>query len=707
MIRNALVAGASALAMAVAIAVPASAQDGTESAPPQMHFGSWGIDPASLDPSVDPGDDFYAYVNGKWARDNPIPAEYGRYATFNFLDEKSKTDVQVLVDELVASDPAPGTKERRIVDAFAAFLDSAAIDERGLAPIYPLLTRLFEAPDVASLVILSAEPAYPTLVGAGITIDAKDPDNYIPSVGFDGMGLPDRDLYLEDSEVNREIQAKYREFLAFMLGKAGYADPEAAARAVYDFEHQVAELEWDRVALRNRDLTYHKLTRAELEALAPSFPVARLIDSQGLPDVATFLAPQLPPSDEDAVRLGLSEEMRAGIGGGLPAMMQLIERTPPATLKAYLAVRLLSNYAPVLPSEIDQANFAFFGGVLNGIEEQRPRWKRALDAVEGQLGEVLGKAYAERYFPVSSKEAMIGLVANLRKALGQSLDENAWMSDVTKVRAHEKLEAFVQKIGFPDEFETYEGLEISADDPLGNMVSAAQWQWNFDRARLGQPIDRGEWFMLPQEVNAYYSPVMNEIVFPAAILQQPFFGPDADMAVNYGAIGAVIGHEIGHGFDDQGSKYDATGKLENWWSDGDRKAFDALGNRLVAQYDAFCPLDEGKTCVNGRFTLGENIGDLAGINLAYRAYKMALGGKEAPVIDGLTGDQRFFLAFAQVWRSTIRDENMRQRLQTDSHSPSQFRANGPVRNVDAWYEAFGVTPDDDLYLPPEERVIIW
>jgi putative endopeptidase len=705
MIRTALVAGVSALALV--FSASASAQDDAASTPPQMIFGAWGVDPASLDPAVDPGDDFYAYVNGKWARENPIPAEYGRYATFTFLDEKSKVDVQVLVDELVASDPAPGTMERRIVDAYQAFLDTAAIEARGLSPIYPYLTRIYQAGTLAELVALSAQPEIPTLVGAGITIDAKDPESYVPQVGFGGMGLPDRDLYLEDSEVNREIQAEYKKYLAFMLGKAGYADPVAAAAAVYDFEHKVAVLEWDRTAMRNNDLTYHKLSRAELEALAPSFPVARMLDAQGLSDVATFVAPQIPPTAEQVATLGLSEEMQAGIGGGLPAMMRLLTETPLATLKAWHAVQLLSNYSAVLPAEIDNADFAFYGTVLNGVEVQQPRWKRALDAVQGQLGEVLGKAYSERYFPASSKDSMVELVTNLRRALTISLDENPWMSDATKVRAQEKLGAFNQKIGYPDEFETYDGLEISRDDPLGNAVSAAEWTWNYDRNRLGGPIDKGEWFMLPQEVNAYYAAELNEIVFPAAILQQPFFGPGADLAVNYGAIGAVIGHEIGHGFDDQGSKYDAKGKLENWWTEEDRAAFEALADRLVAQYDGYCPLDDGKTCVNGRFTLGENIGDLAGLNLAYRAYKMALNGKEAPVLDGLTGDQRFFLAYGQVWRSTIREDNMRQRLQTDPHAPNPYRANGAVRNVDAWYEAFGVTPDDDLYLPPEERVKIW
>ena len=713
MIRSILIAGASAAALA--FTVPALAEDAPAgaqaSAPasstPEMSFGSWGFDPSSLDPSVKPGDDFFAYVNGKWVRDNPIPPEFTRYGAFTYLDEKSKADVKALIDQLVSTPHPAGSSEQRIVDAYNAYLDTAAINAKGVAPAYPYLTKIFAAPDLSALAELWGDPAFPQLVGAGVTVDDKDPDSYIPVLGFDAMGLPDRDIYLEDTEKNREIQAKYKEYLAFLLGKAGYADPKPAAEAVYAFEHRVAEIEWARTALRDSDLTYHKLGRDEVIALAPDFPAARLLDAAGLGETRYFLAPQIPPSEAEMARLGLSDKMRAGIGGGLPAMMQLLTKTPLETVKAFMAARFLASHADVLPTEIDRANFDFYGKTLNGAEEQRPRWKRAIEATEGQLGEVLGKAYAERYFPASSKAAMEELVGNLRKALAQSLEENSWMSAQTKAQAEAKLAAFFPKIGYPDKFETYQGLVISADDPLGNEISAAKWQWHKEVSRLGGPMDRAEWFMLPQTVNAYYNPAFNEIVFPAAILQQPFFGPDADLAVNYGAIGGVIGHEMGHGFDDQGSKYSATGKLEDWWTDADRKAFDAMGDRLAAQFDTYCPLDGGKTCVNGRLTLGENIGDLSGLSLAYRAYKMALGGKEAPVIDGLTGDQRFFLAWAQVWRSASRDDRLRQQMLTDPHSPEKFRVNGPLRNVDAWYKAFDVKPGDKLYLPPEERVHIW
>jgi len=672
-----------------------------------MTFGTWGVDPTTLDPSVRPGDDFFAYVNGKWVRENPIPAEFSRYGSFTFLDEKSKADLSTLIQELVAKQHPAGSKEQRIVDAYNAYLDTAAIDAKGLAPAYTYLTKIYEAQDLPALTTLFSDPAYPALIAAGVTIDDKDPDSYIPSVGFDGMGLPDRDIYLVDSAKNLEIREKYKAYLALMLGKAGYSDTVATANAVYDFEHKVAELEWARTALRNSDLTYHKLTRDELFALHPSFPLAKALDGSGIGKADNFLVTQIPPSAEKAQELGLDEATLAGIGGGLPAMMGLLESTPLATLKAFMAAQFLTRYAGSLPSDIDQARFDFYSKTLNGVEQQQPRWKRAITTTEGQLGEVLGKTYAERYFPASSKAAMEELVANMRKSLAASLEENDWMSADTKVQAVAKLDSFVPKIGYPDKFEEYKGLEISATEPLENAVAAARWQQKKDVSRLGGPMDRDEWFMLPQQVNAYYNPSFNEIVFPAAILQQPFFGPNADLAVNYGAIGGVIGHEMGHGFDDQGSKYSASGKLENWWTDADRAAFDAKGNMLAAQYSEFCPLDDGKTCVNGRLSLGENIGDLSGLSLAYRAYKMALGGKEAPVIDGLTGDQRFFISWAQVWRAVNREDALRQRLMTGPHSPEMYRVLGPLRNVDAWYKAFNVTPDNKMYLPPEKRVHIW
>ena len=704
MIRQLLATGVSAVALV--LAMPAAAQEERDPTP-TMEFGSWGFDPAGIDTAVKPGDDFFEYANGKWVKGNPIPAEYTRFGAFNILREKSTADVEALVADLVKSQPAPGSTEARIVDAYNSFLDVDAIDAAGMAPAQPYLTEIFQAQDLGRLVELFAEAGYPALVSGGVTVDDKNPDVYAVSIGFNGMGLPDRDYYLVDSERNEEIRARYMQFLEFMLGQAGYADAAGAAKAVYAFEHKVATLEWDRTALRNSDLTYNKLSADEIVALAPDFPVLKLLEAEKLGGQEYYLMPQLPPSAERAAELGLEADDLAKIGGGTPAMMELLSATPLATIKAYMAKEFLSNNAAVLPRAIDDANFDFFGKFLSGQEEQRPRWKRAIAAVEGQLGEQLGSAYTARYFPPESKAAMDELVANLRQALGASIAENDWMTAATKEQAEAKLNSFFPKVGYPDEFETYDGLVIRADDPLGNRVRSIAWAVEDDRKKLGGPVDRTEWFMLPQTVNAYYNPSFNEIVFPAGILQQPFFGPGADLAVNYGGIGAVIGHEMGHGFDDQGSKYDATGALANWWQDADRAKFDELGDKLAAQYDSYCPYDAGETCVNGRFTLGENIGDVGGLSLAYRAYKMALGGEEAPVIDGLTGDQRFYLAWAQVWRSIQREETGRQRLLTDPHSPEEFRTNGAVRNQDAWYKAFNVQPGDELYLAPEDRVHIW
>ena len=705
MIRRSLAMGVSTAALMLSL--PTAAQEEDRTPPPQMTFGSWGIDPAALDPAVDPGDDFFAYVNDKWLKANPIPPEFSRYGAFNLLAEKSTSDVEQLVRDLVASNPAPGSQARRIVDAFNAYSDTAAIDAAGLAPAKPYLDRIAAAPDLGALAELFADAGIPRVIGAGVTVDPKDPNRYIVSVGFDGMGLPDRDFYLVDNERNRTIQAAYKDYLAFLLGKAGYQDPRATAEQVYAFEHQVAELEWARASLRDDNVTYNKLTRDELLALAPDFPLARELAAAGFADQAEFLVPQIPPTEAEVAEFRVTPEILAGIGGGTPAMLDLLTRTPLPTLKAFLAARFLSSNAAVLPTEIDDAYFDFYGKLLSGQEVKRPRWKRAIASTEGMLGEQLGQLYAERYFPPASKAAMDALVVNLRKALAASIRENGWMTEQTKREAIAKLEAFTPKIGYPDEFETYDGLEIRPGDPLGNRVRANAWQLADERSKLGKPVDRTEWGMLPQTVNAYYNSVFNEVVFPAAILQQPFFGLTADPAVNYGGIGAVIGHEMGHGFDDQGAKSDGTGTLRDWWQPEDLAKFTDLGDKLAAQYGEYCPYDDGKTCVNGRLTLGENIGDVGGLSLAYRAYRMSLNGQEAPVIDGLTGDQRFFLAWGQVWRSMQREAAGRQRLLTDPHSPEELRTNGAVRNQDAWYKAFNVTPDDELYLPPEERVRIW
>ncbi|WP_324073558.1 MAG: M13 family metallopeptidase [Erythrobacter sp.] len=722
MIHKTALIGASLFALA--LAAPAFANDDAHdhaaetqlaqgepaaSSLPTMSFGSWGFDPALLAADVKPGDDFNAYANQRWIDANPLPPEFSRIGAFVLLGEKSTYDVKALMDELAAKDAATlSADERRILDAYSAYLDTAAIEAAGLAPAKPYLDRIMAAKSLDDLAMLWAEPGYASPIGGGVGIDAKQPDRHIASVGFGGLGLPDRDYYLDTSEKGVAIQNKYKSYLAFLLGEAGYADPEAQAAEIYAFEDKVARtVAWDRAVRRNRDLTYNLLTAEELAAISGKVPVTAMLEKIGIAGSPGFVVSLMPPTAEEVAALKLDAATLAKIGTGVPGMLALLGETPVETLKAWMVKEMLSSNAAVLPKRFDDASFEFFGKTLRGTPEQRPRWKRAIGESEGLLGELIGKAYVARYFPPENKVAMDELVANLRVALGQSIDEITWMGAETKTQAHAKLASFDPKIGYRPNLETYEGLEVIAGNPIVNRMAAAKWGQADNVAKLGQPIDRTEWGMLPQTVNAYYNSVKNEIVFPAGILQQPFFALTNDIAVNYGAIGGVIGHEMGHGFDDQGSKSDASGALRNWWTEADRAAFDGLGNALVAQYNAFCPLDEGKTCVNGRLTLGENIGDVGGLSMAYRAYKLATKGKDVPVIDGLTGDQRFFLAWAQVWRSTQREENYRNRLRTDSHSPEEYRVNGVVRNLDEWYKAFNVQPGDKLYLPPEKRVRIW
>ena len=676
---------------------------------PSMSFGAWGVDPKLLSPTIHPGDDFFAYVNQPWLDANPLPPEFPRFGAFTLLSEKSTADVKALLDELVAKPAATlSHDEKRIVDAYKAFLDTAAIEAAGMAPAMPYLDRIRTATSLDALVELWAEPGFASPISGAVTVDAKEPTRHIAYLGFGGLGLPDRDYYLDTSDKGRAIQTQYKAYLTFLLTEAGYADPAAATEAVYALEDRIARtVSWDRTVSRNRDLTYTLLTAEEVAALPGSAPLVAMLAKTGLAKSPGFVVSTMPPSDERAAALGLDAATRAKIGSGLPGMLKLLGETPVATLQAWMMKQFLNANAAILPARFDEANFAFYGKVLSGATEQRPRWKRAVAATEGMLGERLGALYAARYFPPASKAAMQELVANLRLALAESINEITWMSETTKVEARAKLASFDPKIGYRDNLETYEGLEITPGSPLANRIAASRWSTADNIAKLGKPIDRTEWFMLPQTVNAYYNPSKNEIVFPAGILQQPFFALGNDIAVNYGGIGGVIGHEMGHGFDDQGSKSDAEGRLRNWWTDADRKAFDARGDALVAQYNAFCPLDGGKTCVNGRLTLGENIGDLGGLSLAYRAYKIATKGKDVPVIDGLTGDQRFFLAWAQVWRASQREASYRTRLRTDPHSPEEYRVNGVVRNLDEWYAAFGITPDHKLYIPPEQRVRIW
>lgn len=669
-------------------------------------WGDWGIDTSVMDTEVDPGDNFFMYVNGGWFDEFELPADKTRYGAFDLLREKSEQQVRFIIEDVAAEAPPTDTPQGKVAAYYNAYMDTDAIEAAGLEPVQPYLDRIQAIETREQLAEIFATPGFSSPINGFVWVDDKDPSDYIFQMSMGGLGLPDREYYLKDDEKSVDIRAKYVELLTFLLGKAGYEDAEAKAADILALETKLAKADWDRAVSRNPEVTYNKLTRAELEELAGDFPLATVLTTIGVNDETEFLVTEVPPTAEEIAAAGLSQEDVDKLGAGMPAAFNLAMTEDLDTWKAYLSAHMLSNFSSVLPKDIDDADFAFYGTVLGGQPEQRPRWKRAVSSVQGNLGEALGQVYVERHFPAENKEKMDELVANLRAAMHVNLEDLEWMGEETREKAKYKLDKFNPKIGYPPKFETYEGLEVS-DNAFQNSVNAGIWSFKDNIDRLNEEPDRDEWFMTPQTVNAYYNPAYNEIVFPAAILQPPFFNVSADPAVNYGAIGGVIGHEMGHGFDDQGSKYDGDGVLANWWTEDDREAFDALTSALVEQYNQYCPLEEGEPCVNGKLTLGENIGDLGGLSLAYRAYQMSLDGEEAPVIDGLTGDQRFFMAWAQVWRSKYRDEAKRTQILTDPHSPAEFRVNGIVRNFDEWYDAFDISEDADLYLPPEERIRIW
>ncbi|MEO0607871.1 MAG: M13 family metallopeptidase [Pseudomonadota bacterium] len=679
-------------------------------------WGEFGLDLYSRDTSMHPGDDFFRHVNGTWYDEFEMPADRTRYGSFTLLREKSEQRVKFIIDDLAEAKPDPATLEGKVAAYYNAFVDTDAIEALGLSPIQAHLDRIQAIETKEDLARVFAATGYAAPLGGWVDIDSKDTENYIFYVTQAGLGLPDRDIYLTDDGKNVETRAGYVSYLTFLLEQAGEEDPEGAAARVMALETEIAKAHWDRTVGRNRNLTYNKLSRDDLIAMAGAFPVTVLLEGLGIADQEQFVVRQVMPDAEEIETLGLTDEQVEKIsGGGIAGIMDVMNSAEIEDWKAYLTAHFLSDNSAILPKAIDDATFEFFAKQLRGQEEQRPRWKRGVTAVQGALGEAVGKVYAERYFPAENKAAMDDLVANLRLAMADNLDEIDWMGEDTKVEARDKLAKFTPKIGYTEKFETYDSLVVG-DTAFENAMAAADWAYQDMLSQLGQPIDKTEWFMLPQTVNAYYSPNRNEIVFPAAILQPPFFNLDADPAINYGAIGGVIGHEIGHGFDDQGSKSDGNGVLRDWWTPEDKAAFEARTDALVDQYNAFCPLDEGETCVNGRLGLGENTGDLGGLSMAYKAYKMSLDTdgdgeistkEEAPILGGLTGDQRFFMAWAQAWRNKYREEALRQQLIRGPHSPPYYRVNGIVRNFDEWYEAFNVGPEYELYLPAEQRIRIW
>jgi predicted metalloendopeptidase len=649
---------------------------------------SLGVDTKNFDPSVRPQDDFFRYVNGTWLKTAQMPADKARYGSFIELRDKSEAALRTIIEEAAASEgKQAGTDPQKVGDLYQSFMDTERVESLGLQPVRGDLDRIAALKDkqalpelFASLVLMGIQTPFGSYVGQ----DAKQSDRYITYVSQSGLGLPDRDYYFKTEPRFVETRAAYLTYIETLLRLAGEKDPAGAAKAILALETSLAEKHWDRVRNRDREATYNLKSVAELEKLTPGFSWSRYLKALGAEQTPGVIVRQ---------------------PDYFQALDALLAKTPVDTLKQYLTFKLLDDTVPLLSSPFEQAHFAFRGKTLQGLQENRPRWKRGVEVVDRALGEVLGRLYVERHFSPESKARMQELVKNLRVAFEKGIDQLEWMGPETKAQAKAKLARFNVKIGYPEKWRDYTALTISKDDLVGNLRRATRFEVRRNVEKLGKPIDRGEWGMTPQTVNAYYSSTMNEIVFPAAILQPPFFNPEADDATNYGAIGGVIGHEISHGFDDQGSRSDGDGNLRDWWTETDKAAFQQRTGMLTEQYNAFSPLPGMN--VNGKLTLGENIGDLSGLTVAFRAYKVSLGGQEAPVIEGFTGDQRFFLGWAQVWRTLHRDDALRQILLTDPHSPGEYRVNGVVRNMPEFYSAFGVKEGDGAYLPPEKRVKVW
>ena len=645
----------------------------------------WGLGPGARDLTVRPGDDFYRCAGGHWLDSNQIPPDRSRWGSFDVLDERAQQQVLDIVQALPARAP-PGSNEQKVGDYYRAFIDTSAIDQRGIEPARAAIDAITQARSYHDLTRLMGRPdlALKAPLRVGISVDQKNPDRYDVIITQSGLGMPDRDYYLKDDPVYAALRTKYVAHITRMLGLIGDPQPAAEAQAILEVETRIARVHWPAAKRRERDLTYNPRTRVELEQMVPGFFWETLLSTEGVD-----AQPQFVVRETDAVQ----------------ALAQLFLQVPLDTWRAYFKYHYLVSIASVLPHAFDEEAFDFYRRALQGQQQQRPREKRAVRALDNDLGEAVGALYVARYFPASSRDQVRALVENLRATYAQRISKLTWMTPATKKVALEKLAAFHPKLGYPDRWRDYSELSIMQADAFGNAVRARVFEWNRQVRRLAEPTDRGEWTMTPQTINAYYNSTFNEVVFPAAILQPPFFDPNADAAVNYGGIGAVIGHEMGHGFDDQGSKSDARGVLHTWWAPEDTAAFKKLTDSLAVQYDEFTVLPGLK--VNGRLTLGENIGDLGGVSVAYEAYHRSLHGGAAPTLDGVTPDQRFFLSYGQVFRSLDRDEAMRSQALSDPHSPSRYRVNGVVRNVDAWYAAFAVAPTDKLYLPPAQRVHIW
>ena len=645
-----------------------------------------GIELANRHDGILPSEDLYRHMNQKWIDANPIPEDRARYGSFLILAEEAEKAVRTIIEECQSA--APGTEARKVGDLYTSFMNESRVNELGAEPLRPLLAQIDEADSLSALVGLLGRlerRGIGSFVSMWVDNDPGNPERYLLFVEQGGIGLPDESYYREDTFA--EIRTAYLAHLERMFTLAGLTDAADRAARVFGVENRIAASHWDNVRCRDTHATYNLTPWAEFaSALGPIAAPWR--DALDVSD-AVF--------DEVVVRQpSFIEDVRA-----------VIESASHDELADWLRWQVINGLAPYLSDDVSAANFDFYGKTLTGTPQQRARWKRGVSFTEGSMGEAIGKIYVERHYPPAAKAAMDVLIANLTEAYRDSITNLEWMSPETKVRALEKLDKFTPKIGYPAKWRDYSSVTVHADDLVANVTAVAEFEFARELGKVGKPLDRDEWFMLPQTVNAYYNPGFNEIVFPAAILQWPFFDVNADPAANYGGIGGVIGHEIGHGFDDQGSEFDGDGRLSNWWTDEDRERFTELTRALIDQYNALEPAALPGHHVNGELTIGENIGDLGGLSIAWKAYQLSLDGNEPPVIDGLTGAERFLLSWAQVWRQSARDEEALRLLTIDPHSPTEFRCNQIARNLDLFHETFGVTEGDPMWMDPSERVTIW
>ncbi|MFL6801831.1 MAG: M13 family metallopeptidase [Sphingomicrobium sp.] len=665
-----------AAASLAAIAVPASAAKPT--------YGDWGYDAAAMDRSVKPGDDLWAYVNGTWDKTTKIAADRASAGPFITLSDKSEADVREIVDNLAKSNDG-SVIGQQVGDFYASYMDEAAIEAAGTAPLKPYLGAVDAVQTRDQLLSLFVKPGYASPIDVSIIPDLKDSTRYSAISGQATLGMPSREYYLDDSAKMKAHRAAYRDYIITIQKLAGLPGGAESADRIIALETALSKAQWPAADRRDIDKIYNPMNRSQLAKLAPQFAWNTTLQKAGL----------------GTARSVIVTEPSAVAGAG-----KILASTPLSTWKEWLAFRFVSDHATYLPKAFDDARFNFYSKELSGVEKQRDRWKRGVRLVNGALGEAVGEIYVKSHYPAESERQMNELIGNLREAYRERITGNSWMDEATRKQALEKLAAFEPRIGHPVKYIDYSTLKVVKGDLLGNVMRSGQFDWDLELSRFPKPVDRTLWGMTPQTINAYYNPLANQITFPAAILQPPFFDPNADPAANYGAIGAVIGHEMGHGFDDEGRKFDAKGNLRDWWSAAAAKAYATRTDNLVAQYNTFSPF--AGVNVNGKLTLGENLGDLSGIEAAYAAYKKYTAKHGEPaVIDGLTGDQRFFIAYAQAWQGKDREDALRQQILTDPHSPDKYRTNGIVRNVDAWYKAFNVQPGDKLYLPPEKRVHIW